>query len=102
VRGRLKFNDLVLVAGIRVPLLFYDYLELKSFKGEFIRQALKERALFGIRRQLTHNGKVSGVRAELIQSWPEVLHVVPAWVQNSSSAETITLLAGMTHESTAE
>lgn len=74
VSGWLKFHDLVLLAGIRVPLLFYDDLKLKSFEGEFIRQALKERALFGIGRRLTHKSKVSGVRTEPLQSSPEVLH----------------------------
>src|SRR5438309_8522855 len=59
LRGRLKFHDVVLVAGIRLLLLFHDLLKLKSFDGEFIRQALKQRALFYVRRQLTHMGKFS-------------------------------------------
>lgn len=64
--GTAEFHDLVLVAGIRLPFLFHDLLKLKSFYGKFIRQALKQLALFYVRRQLTHKGEFSGIRAELL------------------------------------
>lgn len=82
-----------------MPLLFYDDLKLKSFEGEFIRQALKERALFGIGRRLTHKSKVSGVRAEPLNRRLRSF-IVLAQVLNSSSTQTVTLLSGMTDDST--
>lgn len=74
--------------------LFQDQLKLESFYGEFIRQALEALVLFCVLRPLTHKGKVSGVSSEPLQSWPEILHVVPAQILNSSSAQTITCLLG--------
>ncbi|SCB26720.1 hypothetical protein GA0061098_1004182 [Bradyrhizobium shewense] len=64
--GTDQFHDLMLVAGIRLPFLFHELLKLKSFYGKFIRQALKQLALFYVRCPLTHQVEFSGVRAELL------------------------------------